>query len=120
MDGRFYQVPDEELAQRVIPADKLVETMRAAGYCVPTPGEQSAAAAAGMVMAYHGPPGPHGPGPHGPGPHGPGFHGPGPGPGFHGPGPGPGFGPPVPFFGPPVPPPVYFNYQDYRNFWGGW
>jgi len=114
MDGRFYQVPDEELAQHLIPADKLVETMRAAGYCVPAPGEQAAAATAGMVMAYHGPPGPgfHGPGPHGPGP-GFGPHGPGPGP-------GPGFGPPLPFFGPPAPPPVYFNYHDYRNFWGGW
>ncbi|MCX7825912.1 MAG: hypothetical protein N2689_10180 [Verrucomicrobiae bacterium] len=103
MDGRFYQVPDEELAQHVIPADKLIETMRAAGYCVPATGVQSVAPTAGMVMAYHGPPGP-----------------PGPGPGPHGPGPGPGFGPPLPFFGPPAPPPVYFNYQDYRNFWGGW
>jgi hypothetical protein len=115
MDGRFYQVPDEELAQHLIPADKLIETMRAAGYYVPGASEASAPASTeGMVMAYHGPP-PHGPGP-GPRPGGPGPR-PGPRPG---PGPGPGFGPLIPFFGPPAPPPVYFNYNDYRNFWGGW
>lgn len=112
MDGRFYQVPDEELAQHLVPPDKVLEAMRAAGYCVPAPGEQAAGeSTAGMVMAYQHPPGPggHGPGPHGPGPHGP--HGPG-----HGPG-APWF---LPFFTPPPPPPVYYNYRDYRNYWGGW
>jgi len=117
MDGRFYQVPDAELAQHLIPADKLMETMRAAGYCVPASSESLAlGSTTGMVVAYHGPPRPPGGGPRPPGggrrpPGGPGF-GPRPGPG--------GFGPPMPFFGPPTPPPVYFNYNDYRNFWGGW
>ena len=104
MDGRFYQVPDNELEQHMIPADKVIETLRAAGFCVPASGGQpGAASTAGMVTAYH-----H----HGPG--GPGGSG---GPG--GPGPGP-FGPPMPFFGAPPPPPVYYNYRDYRNYWGGW
>jgi hypothetical protein len=92
IDGKFYEIPDVEVAQYLIPADKVQETLRAIS---PPPSQQ-----AGMVQAYHGPPPP----PFGPGPFGP----------------PPPFGPaPLPFLGPP-PPPVYNNYYNYNNYWGGW
>ncbi|MCX7825913.1 MAG: hypothetical protein N2689_10185 [Verrucomicrobiae bacterium] len=55
IDGKFYQIPDVEAAQYLIPADKVQETLRAAGaFC-----QQSGTT--GLVRAYHGPPPPPGP-----------------------------------------------------------
>jgi len=92
IDGKFYEIPDVEVAKYLIPADKVQETLRTLGAA---PGQQ--AATAGLVQAYHGPPPP-------------------PGPFIPVPNPLPLiFGPP-----PPPPPPVYYNYYNYRNYWGGW
>ena len=88
-DGKFYEIPNDQVAQYLIPADKVAETLRALG-----------AGPAQQVQAYHMP--------------SPSFGPPGPGSGPFGPP-----GPPMPF-GPPPGPSAYFNYNDYRNFWGGW
>ena len=42
MDGRFYRIPDEEAGKFLVPADKVEETLRAAGAAQP----QAAAPAA--------------------------------------------------------------------------
>jgi len=45
IDGRFYQVPEEEAEKFLVPADKVEETLRAAGATQP----QAAAPAAGCA-----------------------------------------------------------------------
>ncbi|MBI5820382.1 MAG: hypothetical protein HZA88_15550 [Verrucomicrobia bacterium] len=98
IDGRLYNVPDEQAAKYLIPADKVAETLKEAGLQVPT-GTGPASQEAGQIQAYH-----HG-GHHG---HHGGHHG-----GHWGGGWGGGWGGFV-----VAPYSNYSNYSNYRNF--GW
>jgi hypothetical protein len=93
VDGRLFNVPDEEAPKYLIPAAKVAETLRAAGISAPM-GAMPGQAAPGQVQAYghHGHHGHHG-GHHGH--HGGGFGG--------------------LFIGGY---PNYNNYQNYTNFFG--
>lgn len=50
IDGRYYQVPDEELAQYKVSADQIGELLKQAG--VGAPAGKPQPAAAGQVQAY--------------------------------------------------------------------
>jgi len=52
IDGRLYNVPDEEAAKFLIPADKVAETLKAAGIEAPASG-QAGQQTGGQVQAYH-------------------------------------------------------------------
>ena len=52
IDGRLCNVPDEDAAQYLIPADKVAETLKAAGVGAPA-GAGQAAQQPGQVQAYH-------------------------------------------------------------------
>ena len=52
IDGRLYNVPDEDAAQYLIPADKVAETLKGAGVGAPA-GPGQAPQQAGQVQAYH-------------------------------------------------------------------
>ncbi len=98
IDGRLYNVPDEQAAKYLIPADKVAEVLKEAGLQPPA-GAGPASQEAGQIKAYH-----HG-GPHG---HHGGHHG-----GHWGGGWGGGWGGFV-----VAPYSNYSNYGNYRNF--GW
>lgn len=62
IDGRFYQIPDEEEGQFLVPADKVEETLRASGAaqlqaaaqgagCVPMRGPMGASAPTVVIVA---------------------------------------------------------------------
>jgi hypothetical protein len=51
IDGRFYDIPDKELAQYVVPADKVGELLKEAGASAPA--GQPQPVAQGQVQAYH-------------------------------------------------------------------
>ena len=51
IDGRFYQVPDDEADKFLVPADKVEETLRACGAAQP---QAAAAPAAGCIPAGSG------------------------------------------------------------------
>lgn len=53
IDGRLYNVPDEQAAKFLIPADKVADTLKAAGLEVPA-GAGQPVAQEGQVQAYHG------------------------------------------------------------------
>ena len=63
IDGRFYQIPDEEAGKFLVPADKVEATLRAAApQGMPMGGPQQSPAAPpalGQVQAYHWHHGPH-------------------------------------------------------------
>ena len=61
IDGRLYNVPDEQAARFLIPADKVADTLKEAGLQVPA-GAGQASQEAGQVQAYgwHGHHGHHG------------------------------------------------------------
>ena len=50
IDGRFYQVPDDVLAQHLVPADQVGELLKTAG--AGAPAGQPQQAAQGQVQAY--------------------------------------------------------------------
>jgi hypothetical protein len=60
IEERFYQIPDEELAKYLIPADQVGEVLRKAGVCSAPPAQQQQPMAApqgqpmpqGQVQAY--------------------------------------------------------------------
>jgi len=52
IDGRLYNVPDEQAARFLIPADKVAETLKAAGVQIPT-GAGQPSTQPGQVQAYH-------------------------------------------------------------------
>ncbi|MCX6899394.1 MAG: hypothetical protein NT105_11910 [Verrucomicrobia bacterium] len=52
IDGRLYNVPDEQAAKFLIPADKVADTLKEAGLQAPA-GAGQASQEAGQVQAYH-------------------------------------------------------------------
>ncbi len=52
IDGRLYNVPDEQAARFLIPAEKVAETLKEAGLQAPA-GAGAASQEAGQVQAYH-------------------------------------------------------------------
>ena len=52
IDGRLYNMPDENAAKYLIPADKVAETLKEAGLQAPA-GAGPASPQAGQVQAYH-------------------------------------------------------------------
>jgi len=51
IDGRLYNVPDEQAARFLIPADKVADTLKAAGIEAPASG-QAGQQGGGQVQAY--------------------------------------------------------------------
>lgn len=66
IDGRLYNVPDEQAAKYLIPADKVAEVLKEAGLPAPA-GAGTASQEAGQIKAYshHGGHGGHHGGHHG-------------------------------------------------------
>lgn len=51
IDGRLYNMPDEEAAKYLIPADKVADALKEAGVGAPAAG--AAPQQGGQVQAYH-------------------------------------------------------------------
>jgi hypothetical protein len=52
IDGRLYNVPDEQAVRFLIPADKVADTLKTAGIEAPASG-QAGQQGSGQVQAYH-------------------------------------------------------------------
>ena len=52
IDGRLYNMPDENVAKYLVPPDKVAETLKEAGLQAPA-GAGPASPQAGQVQAYH-------------------------------------------------------------------